>query len=91
MQTMSIFIGNRVETVSVKFSEREKLELEKIAKLHDRGVGYIVRELAFRGLSLYKQDGVLKLTENEEKAITNGKGAPVIDVGKVKNKKKNAA
>ncbi len=75
MQIMAMSRGNRIETVSVKFSDREKLQLEEIANLHDRGVGYIVRELAFRGLALYKQDGLLKLTESEEKTISNGKSA----------------
>jgi hypothetical protein len=42
----------------------------------DRPVSYIVRHLSLRGLALYKKDGLLKLTESEEKAIINGKTAP---------------
>jgi hypothetical protein len=100
MQIMTMFTGNRVENVSVKFSDREKLELEKIANLHDRGIGYIVRELAFRGLALYKQDGNLKLTKDEEKAFDAREKTPIKNPSdakvkmlkpKPKSKKENAA
>jgi hypothetical protein len=79
MQIMTVIGGKRLETVPVKFSESEKAELQRLAFLEDRGVGYIVRELAFRGLALYKQDGLLKITTDEEKTITssNKKSAPV--------------
>lgn len=70
---MSIIGGKRLETVPVKFSESEKMELAQIAKEDDRGLGYIVRELAFRGLAAYKSDGCLKATEKELQIIEHGK------------------
>lgn len=69
MQNIMIFGGKRLETVPVKFSESEKAELQRLAQLEDRGVGYIVRELTFRGLAQYIQDGKLKITEDEEKVF----------------------
>jgi hypothetical protein len=85
MQIMAIFGGKRLETVPVKFSESEKAELQRLAQLEDRGVGYIVRELAFRGLALYLQDRKLKISEDEEKTIQ--KGIPTITIGDDKAKK----
>jgi hypothetical protein len=81
-QSMPIFEGKKVLNVGVKVNEEMRQELEAIAAAEDRPMSYVVRELAVRGLALYKQDGRLKATEAEENIlqtaneITPAKGQP---------------
>ncbi len=84
--------GKRVEPVSAKINAKRKELLQVVCGKEDRSMSYVITELAMRGLALYKQDGLLKITEDEEKIITNSnkKGAPVIDIGREKTQKKKA-
>ncbi len=70
---MPILQGKKEVVIGSKVSQAEFDALSEICGKEDRSMSYVLRELAMRGLSLYKQDGLLKLTEDEEKAITNGK------------------
>lgn len=65
---MPIFEGKRLEFIGVKFNQAEKQAFERIASEEDRGVSYVVRELALRGLAHYLSDKSLKPTENEIKS-----------------------
>lgn len=48
--------------IAIRVSEPLDRDLREIARRADRPVGYVVRELAIRGLSLYRTDK--KLREN---------------------------
>jgi hypothetical protein len=61
----NIFDGKRLELIGVKFTEREKQEMEKIAAIEDRSLSYVVRELALRGYTLYLQDDEYRLSQEE--------------------------
>lgn len=63
--------GKKVVTVTVKVSSDNREQFEKICKEQDRSMSYVVRELALRGLSLYKSDGILKFSEDDELIATS--------------------
>lgn len=60
------FEGKRTLTVPVKLNEAEKAEIERISKLEDRPLGYVVRELMWRGWKLYEKDGYLRDVVKEQ-------------------------
>lgn len=67
--SMPIFEGKKVYNVGVKVNKQQQDELQRICDDLDRPMSYVVRELAMRGLALYKQDGLIKMTQAEENAI----------------------
>lgn len=65
MYFVAIFGGKRLDTVPVKFSELEKEFLKQIGNSEDRPLGYVVRELMFRGLENYLRDNNLRADMKE--------------------------
>ena len=88
--SMPLSDGKKVETVTVKVNAEQQNALAEICKKEDRPMSYVMRELAMRGLALYRQDGQLKLSEIELESFKN-KGNPVIDIGKKSIKKKTGS
>ena len=60
----------KVLTVPVKVDDPTKRAFEKIGEAEDRPLGYVVRELAVRGMALYAKDGKLRDTDAEKKPRT---------------------
>lgn len=92
---MPIQEGKRVVTVTVKVNAQQREEFQAICDAEDRSMSYVVRELALRGLAQYKNDGVLRINDNEEKVIDSKKKKGVmvgsLDLSKESQTKKKKA
>lgn len=71
--------GKRVIPVPVKLSAEEKDIYEEIGAEHDRPLGYLIRELALRGLVEFRKDAKLRATDEEASAALK------LSAGKVKD------
>lgn len=68
---MPIFQGKKEVVVGSKVSQAENEAFLAICEKEDRSMSYVIRELALRGLAQYMRDGQLKLTAEDEKAISS--------------------
>jgi hypothetical protein len=57
--------GKRVIPVPTKLSEEEKAAYLEVGSESDRPLGYVVRELALRGLVEFRKDGKLRAPMDE--------------------------
>ncbi len=72
--------GKRVLPVPVKLSQEEKTAYTEIGEEADRPLGYVIRELALRGLVEFRKDAKLRASTEEAAAalaadtkVTRGK------------------
>lgn len=66
---MSGLQGKKEVVVGSKVSQGEFDALSEVCEIEDRSMSYVLSNLAIRGLALYKQDGLLKITPEEERLI----------------------
>ena len=69
MNTQALAHDKQIIPISVKVNAPVEELILRLAAREDRGKSYVVRELMLRGLTLYKEDGRLKLNAAERQLI----------------------
>ena len=85
---VAIFDNARLNTHPIKLNDEEKAVLERISKAKDRPIGYIIRELMWRGFLKFAADGIIKPTEEEAEEIDEIASQQAPFVGGVKSSAK---